>query len=233
MIPSNLKKPIDNRIIDGLNQLIASDDYLLKLDVNERSITHKLAEHYQKFFPDWNVDCEYNKNLSGPKTITINPQEIIRSMVRFLENTNSIDSKLFSILKKREKISGKDISSLKRQLKNKKRLLYNEGNPDRAEFILRLPNGKKEIKTIYPDIIVHHRGAIDNLIVIEAKKSSNKDKKSRIFDTIKLITLVISPEYRYKQGVFIDLPTGIDFQRFNQFEVGQNYFEKIYEVKGV
>ena len=34
---------------------------LLEADANERSITHKLAEYLQGVFPEWNVDCEYNR----------------------------------------------------------------------------------------------------------------------------------------------------------------------------
>ena len=41
--------------------LFEKDNFLLKEDVNERSITHKLAEYIQQQFPNWNVDCEYNK----------------------------------------------------------------------------------------------------------------------------------------------------------------------------
>lgn len=34
---------------------------LLRRDVNERSMTHKLAEELQKIFRDWEVDCEFNR----------------------------------------------------------------------------------------------------------------------------------------------------------------------------
>jgi hypothetical protein len=34
---------------------------LLEANANERSITHKIAEHLQRAFPDWHVDCEYNR----------------------------------------------------------------------------------------------------------------------------------------------------------------------------
>lgn len=44
-----------------IDKLIDFDAFLLKENVNERSITHKLAEYLQQEFKDWNVDCEYNK----------------------------------------------------------------------------------------------------------------------------------------------------------------------------
>ena len=46
------------------------DLYLLKRDVNERTITHQfaiyLAEEMNKE-EDWNVDVEYNRNGDDPK----------------------------------------------------------------------------------------------------------------------------------------------------------------------
>jgi len=42
--------------------LIRKDAHLLKIDVNERSITHRLALHLQDAFKGWDVDCEYNRN---------------------------------------------------------------------------------------------------------------------------------------------------------------------------
>jgi hypothetical protein len=40
---------------------------LLRNDVSERAITHKLAEYIQIRFADFNVDCEYNRNtVLGP-----------------------------------------------------------------------------------------------------------------------------------------------------------------------
>ncbi|MGA7192635.1 MAG: hypothetical protein WBW94_03315, partial [Anaerolineales bacterium] len=46
-----------------LRELLAKDFLLLRYDVSERSITHKLAEYLQIRFPKLNVDCEYNRNV--------------------------------------------------------------------------------------------------------------------------------------------------------------------------
>jgi hypothetical protein len=46
----------------ALDRLIQADEHILRNDVNERSISHKLAEHLAAHFPGWNVDCEYNRN---------------------------------------------------------------------------------------------------------------------------------------------------------------------------
>ena len=63
------------RIELALHRLYKNDHFLITNGANERSITHKLAEHLQIFFPEYHVDCEYNrrgenrpKNLPGQTT---------------------------------------------------------------------------------------------------------------------------------------------------------------------
>lgn len=45
-----------------INKLFEQDGDLLRFDVSERAITHKLAEYLQQEIPQLNVDCEYNRN---------------------------------------------------------------------------------------------------------------------------------------------------------------------------
>jgi len=59
--PSMPIEDVRQRVIAAIVALYKYDGYLLDNDVNERSITHKLAEHLQREFPRWNVDCEYNR----------------------------------------------------------------------------------------------------------------------------------------------------------------------------
>ena len=86
----------------------------MELDVNERSITHKIAEYLQRDFrtEGYDVDCEYNRNGHDPKTLSLEP---------WSTKSDSL-----------------------------------EGD------------------TVYPDIIIHKRESPTNLVVIEAKKSTNK-----------------------------------------------------------
>lgn len=57
-----------NQIVEKLEtaykKLIKEDEHLFRVDANERSLTHKYAEYIQQEFPEWRVDCEYNRN--GP-----------------------------------------------------------------------------------------------------------------------------------------------------------------------
>ena len=90
-------------------KLLRNDRNLLELDVNERSLTHKLAEYLQEEFVSWHVDCEYNRDGHDPKRVRVS-----------------------------HGISAADTDA----------------------------------QTVYPDVIVHRRGTRDNLVVVEAKKTS-------------------------------------------------------------
>jgi len=65
------KKEIIGRVRKALDKLLRMDTQLIDLDVNERSISHKLAEYLQKEFNEYNVDCEYNRHLNLIKRIKI------------------------------------------------------------------------------------------------------------------------------------------------------------------
>lgn len=52
---------VKRRVIEAVCTLYRCDRELLDVDVNERSITHKLAEYLQSEFTCWHVDCEYNR----------------------------------------------------------------------------------------------------------------------------------------------------------------------------
>jgi hypothetical protein len=60
---------IASRLFRSKVDFLAADRSLLEVNANERSITHKFAEHLQRQFPGWNVDCEYNRNGSVPKRL--------------------------------------------------------------------------------------------------------------------------------------------------------------------
>jgi hypothetical protein len=106
-----------DRLDSALQRLSDRDFHLLSADVNERSITHKLAEYLQAELPDWHVDCEYNRDRH--------------------------DSKLLE-LPHRSNVSSEDVHA----------------------------------RTVFPDIIVHHRNTQENLLVIEVKKSSSTEDES-------------------------------------------------------
>jgi hypothetical protein len=52
-------------------QMLERDRHLLDYDAGERSITHRLGLYLEPLFPEWDVDCEYNRNGHDPKTVTL------------------------------------------------------------------------------------------------------------------------------------------------------------------
>ena len=64
---------VQHYLQEALAKLVAQDAYLLANDLNERTITHKLAEYLQPLFPDRNVDCEYNRDGHEPKRVRLQP----------------------------------------------------------------------------------------------------------------------------------------------------------------
>jgi hypothetical protein len=130
---------VKERIITAYLMVIKNDSHLLEADANERSMTHKLAEYLQKVFPEYNVDCEYNRNGLDPKRIN----------------------------EFKKDIQSDDINAV----------------------------------TVYPDIIIHHRGSTDNFLVIEAKKTNNPGN-----DKGKLLTYKKDLHYQY--AIFVQFPVG-------------------------
>lgn len=55
---------IEHRIDNALSQLTSplNDKYLLEHNLGERCIAHRFAIHLAEQFPDWDIDCEYNRN---------------------------------------------------------------------------------------------------------------------------------------------------------------------------
>jgi len=134
------EKIIKDKIQIAFNKLLANDQYLLKADANERSITHKLAEYLQTEFSDWNVDCEYNRNGMN-----------IKRLMSFKMDITSDDT---------------------------------------------------DATSVFPDIIIHHRGTDENLAVIEAKKSSNELGNDK--EKLKAYKM----DLNYKFAIKITLPVG-------------------------
>lgn len=56
---------VRRKIEKALRLLYKNDLFLITNTTNERSITHKFAEYIQFLFPEWNVDCEYNRKGEG------------------------------------------------------------------------------------------------------------------------------------------------------------------------
>ena len=60
---------VRERIARAYQLLIERDAHLLAVNANERSLTHRLAMYLEKEFPEYQVDCEYNRNGLARKKI--------------------------------------------------------------------------------------------------------------------------------------------------------------------
>ena len=56
-------------VLAALDCLLREDAYLLKVDANERSISHRFGMYFQAQLPNYHVDCEYNRDGVEPKRI--------------------------------------------------------------------------------------------------------------------------------------------------------------------
>jgi len=139
---------VKRRVRTAIELLIRKDAHLLNIDVNECSITHRLALHLQDAFKGWDIDCEYNRNRYDTKKLSIGGD------VHLTVETTQTDD--------------------------------------------------EQGKTVYPDIIVHHRGTDQNLLVVEVKKTTSHVSKD--FDLNKL------HEYKrqlgYSYALFLNFLTG-------------------------
>lgn len=91
------QEEISEKLHIALKQLSKNDLWLLRNNLNERTIAHKLAEYLQQIFPVYHVDCEYNRDIdqhSGLKKVNILREryEAIKSKVN---KDPSIDVSVF------------------------------------------------------------------------------------------------------------------------------------------
>ena len=207
---------MNDKVQQGLDLLYKHDEYLLTFNASERSITHRLGIYYQSVFKGFDVDCEFNINLGSPKRMSIRPEDFIKRMAVLLRKDEAV-GELSKALLANEDLSAKELHNVYDQLTDETRIFYDE-EFDVVYFTLTLRNGSTELKTIYPDIIVHQRQTTNNHVVIECKKSINKDARSRIYDLIKLSVLTTDPDFNYEHGYFINIPVQNDFASKPSFQ---------------
>lgn len=212
---------IETVINKSVRRLIKDDRYLLEKEVNERSQTHKLAEYLQAYLPDWNVDCEYNKNLDAAKTLDFSA--IVTDIRSAVQQSSAEYEAAVALSQELENIEERQFADETGELAFL-RFTSNE-----------IKNGY--IKRVYPDIIAHLRGTTNNRIIVEAKRVGNTDQKARQFDLVKLALFTqIGGQYGYHAGYFIDLPKKIP-QRFRiliepcRAELIKRIDHRVYTVK--
>ncbi|GHA71937.1 hypothetical protein GCM10009007_11080 [Formosimonas limnophila] len=62
---------VELAIKSSIGDLYQHDHHLMAVNSSERSLTHQLAIHLAKYFPNHHVDCEYNRNGCDPKMLRL------------------------------------------------------------------------------------------------------------------------------------------------------------------
>jgi len=65
------EEEVKTKLNSALDRLVEKDSFLLECNVNERSISHRLAVYLGHEFEGWDVDCEYNRNMDDPKRMNL------------------------------------------------------------------------------------------------------------------------------------------------------------------
>ena len=60
----------------AIDALCSRDMHLLDADASERSLTHQLAIHLARHFPDHHVDCEYNRDGFSVKKLKLTARRV-------------------------------------------------------------------------------------------------------------------------------------------------------------
>ncbi len=150
------EEKVKSAVNAALAELLKHDSYLLEKDVNERSISHRLAGYLQSQFSGWHVDCEYNRNHDDVKRLQLAPRHA----------------------------TDQDVEAV----------------------------------TVFPDIIVHQRSTDKNLLVIEIKKTTSREKRD--YDIKKL--MAFKGELQYTFAAFVLLETGAGKAAVKELEYIEN-----------
>jgi hypothetical protein len=154
----NLEETLKN-FDEALQEFVEKEKYILKNNLSERCITHKLANYLEEKFFGFDVDCEYNRKYN------------------LVEMANDI---------KRVIISEEEMIEIAKDRIN-----------------------ENDTYSVYPDIIVHKRESNNNHLIIEIKKSNNKNSSDKKFDKKKLERFTDKVDndltYEYKLGIYLEI----------------------------
>jgi hypothetical protein len=58
-----------DKVVAALKEFYAREAFLFEHDLGERTLTHRLAVHLERQFPDFEVDCDFDR--LGPRTLNL------------------------------------------------------------------------------------------------------------------------------------------------------------------
>ncbi|MDD5139601.1 MAG: hypothetical protein PHY43_04985 [Verrucomicrobiales bacterium] len=98
---------MDFHVKRAIDFVYARDSKLFSVDASEWAIAHRLAVYLEQKMPEWNVDCEYNRQRHGPDPKTGEYDEKVRpDMTIHHRGEAAVEHNLLVVeLKKREEES--------------------------------------------------------------------------------------------------------------------------------
>jgi hypothetical protein len=67
---------VQELLAKALDVFHAAELHLLRTDASERSMTHRLALHLTPLFPEFDVDCEYNRDGFDVKRLALHERPV-------------------------------------------------------------------------------------------------------------------------------------------------------------
>lgn len=128
----------------ALKKFLSCDSYLLENNLSEWSITHKIGCYLQEIFPEYDVDCEYNKKTDLKKRIqTELGVKGFRPDIIVHKRGNMENNLLVIQAKKNWKFSyNEEKEHLEKLTKRNREFRYDYG------IYIHIPKGKNRIKEI-------------------------------------------------------------------------------------
>jgi hypothetical protein len=77
---SMTNEEVKERLANAIRTFRERDGSLLRRNLSERCVTHKLAEHIAVQFPEYDVDCEYNRNIDDSKNIEVDEDDLTKAL---------------------------------------------------------------------------------------------------------------------------------------------------------
>ena len=107
---------VKTKVEEAVKQFIIDHGYLIQHNVNERSMTHHLANSIEALFPGYDVECEYNRmlNANGGKPIPkkVGGGNIIPDIIIHKRGTNEKNLLVIEV-KKADENTDDDIQKIK------------------------------------------------------------------------------------------------------------------------
>ena len=62
---------IKDKIDSAINSFLTNEKDLFEIDSNERTISQNFSTYLKPIFPEWDVDCDYNRDMKNIKKLEI------------------------------------------------------------------------------------------------------------------------------------------------------------------